>query len=88
VTQLLAANHAPLLAPSPQQLAQYYKARLGLACGSPRLAKREVRALQSLLPGSHAGALLRAQLDLLRQRPRKALKALQPLLGDPLVLHR
>ena len=77
-----------LIVPDAKLLAQYYRTRLGLCCGSLRLAKREVRALQQLLPGSTAAALLKVQLELTREHPRKGLKLLMPLLQEPGVMPR
>lgn len=43
----------------------------------------QVRGLLSLYPDSPAGVLLKCELEVLRQLPRKALKTLTPLLAAP-----
>ncbi|KAF6264492.1 hypothetical protein COO60DRAFT_127921 [Scenedesmus sp. NREL 46B-D3] len=81
VSQLVAQQGGQLCGMHVPALLHLYKARLAMACCNHKAAKKELRALLVLQPSSPAAVLLKSQLDVLRQQPKKALKALGPLLA-------
>jgi len=70
-------------APDVKLLLRLYKARLHLASHNFKAAKKELRVLLTAASGWPAAVSVRAQLQAARGQPRKALRTLLPLLGDP-----
>ncbi|WIA08513.1 hypothetical protein OEZ85_007947 [Tetradesmus obliquus] len=81
VAQLVEQQGGQLSGMDLPALLHLYKARLAIACCNHKAAKKEVRALLVLQPSSPVALLLKSQLEVLRQQPKKALKALGPLLA-------
>jgi hypothetical protein len=83
VRAALAARDAAAAAagPEPHLLLRLLRARLALAAGYPRAARRDIKALLAVLPRCEGGLMLKAQLEAARGHPRKALRTLGPLLA-------
>lgn len=69
--------------PDLRLLLRLLRARLALSARYPKAAKRDVKALLTVLPRCEAALMLKAQLEASRGHPRRALRTLGPLLALP-----